>query len=258
MTPSHAIKQGVRYRYYVSTPAMQGRDRAAKSAHRVPALALEATIIEALRSKLAKQGVWISERGAGIAAESQSANERVDGSHARDVPSPASTGAISSTEQARVLIDVHLVRVVIRPDRLDIEYRAQTDDPSATGRLSVPWEKPISRVRRARLDPELLGASRRLMESDERDRLIRGIGRARSWLDGLIKGTIVDTAELAARFDRTERSIRQTLSLAFLDPALIDAACSGQLPRGYGVTRLTDLPSGFADQWRALGLQRPA
>jgi len=96
------------------------------------------------------------------------------------------------------------------------------------------------------------------MESDERDRLIRGIGRARSWLDDLIKGAIVDTAELAARCDRTERSIRQTLSLALLDPALIDAACSGQLPRGYGVTRLMDLPSRFADHWRALGLQRPA
>jgi hypothetical protein len=47
-------------------------------------------------------------------------------------------------------------------------------------------------------------------------------------------------------------------ALAFLDPVLIDAACSGALPRGYGVTRLMDLPPRFADQWRALGLQRPA
>jgi hypothetical protein len=49
-----------------------------------------------------------------------------------------------------------------------------------------------------------------------------------------------------------------TLSLAFLDPAVIDAACAGTLPRGYGVTRLMDLPARFVDQWRALGLTRPA
>ena len=96
------------------------------------------------------------------------------------------------------------------------------------------------------------------MEAEERNRLTLGIATARSWLDGLVKGAISDIAELAARHNRSERSIRQTLSLAFLDPALIDAACSGTLPRGYGVTRLMDLPPRFADQWRALGLQRPA
>jgi hypothetical protein len=47
------------------------------------------------------------------------------------------------------------------------------------------------------------------------------------------------------------------LSLAFLDPVVIDAACCGILPRGHGVTRLMDLPPRFADQWRALGLLRP-
>ena len=96
------------------------------------------------------------------------------------------------------------------------------------------------------------------MESDERNRLIRGIASARSWLEELVKGSVGDVAELAARENRTERSIRMTLSLAFLDPALIDAACTGTLPRGYGVSRLMDLPARFADQWRALGLTRPS
>jgi hypothetical protein len=56
---------------------------------------------------------------------------------------------------------------------------------------------------------------------------------------------------------KTERSIRMSLSLAFLDPAVIDAACAGSLPRGFGVSRLADLPPAFDDQWRALGLRRP-
>jgi hypothetical protein len=81
--------------------------------------------------------------------------------------------------------------------------------------------------------------------------------RAHGWM-GWPKEPYPNIAGLAARHNRRERSIRQTLSLAFLDPALIDTACSGTLPRGYGVTRLMDLPPRFADQWRALGLQRPA
>ncbi|MBL8588428.1 MAG: hypothetical protein JNK46_07865 [Methylobacteriaceae bacterium] len=47
------------------------------------------------------------------------------------------------------------------------------------------------------------------------------------------------------------------LSLAFLDPRLIEAACAGRLPRGHGVSRLVDLPPGFDDQWAALGMTRP-
>ena len=88
--------------------------------------------------------------------------------------------------------------------------------------------------------------------------MIFAIATGRSWLDGLVKGSFSGLAELAASHQRTPRSIRMTLSLAFLDPKMIDAACAGALPRGYGVSRLMDLPPRFADQWRALGLNRAA
>ena len=43
---------------------------------------------------------------------------------------------------------------------------------------------------------------------------------------------------LASRERKTERSIRMTLSLAFLDPDIVKAAVDGRLPRGYGLKRL--------------------
>ncbi len=253
LTPSYAIKQGVRYRYYISTSAMQARDRVAASTHRLPANRLEAAVIDALRAEIEKLGAPTAETGAGIGA----AIETFGGLRNERARSPAPPATISPVEQARSLLDVHLVRVVVRSDRLEIEYRAEADNPCESQTLSIPWVKPISRVRRALLEPHSSGDPSRRMEADERNRLTLGIATARSWLDGLVKGAISDIAELAARHNRSERSIRQTLSLAFLDPALIDAACSGNLPRGYGVSRLMDLPSRFADQWRALGLQRP-
>ena len=81
---------------------------------------------------------------------------------------------------------------------------------------------------------------------------------ARLWLNELITGVIPDIGALAARERKSERSVRMTLSLAFLDPALVKAAAQGRLPRGYGVSRLVDLPANFEDQWRALGLVRSA
>ena len=57
---------------------------------------------------------------------------------------------------------------------------------------------------------------------------------------------------------KTERSIRMFLSLAFLDPTLVKFAAEGRLPRGYGLSRLTDLPMAWPAQWQALGLPQPA
>jgi hypothetical protein len=63
---------------------------------------------------------------------------------------------------------------------------------------------------------------------------------------------------MALRGDgKTTRSIRMTLSLAFLAPEIAKAAVEARLPRGFGLKRLTDLPIAWPDQWRALGLHAP-
>jgi site-specific DNA recombinase len=256
LTPSYAIKRGVRYRYYISTSAMQAQDRAAPATRRLPAPALETAVIDVLRSAIERQALKSSERDVGFeaAADPRNISGKIDGRS----PSQARTSSSCAAAQARFLIEAYLVRVVVGPDRLEIGYRADLNDPHATETLSAPWTKPATRLRRAILMPSSPSGQSRTLEAGDRDRLILAVATARSWLEELVKGTISDIGELAANHKRTPRSIRMTLSLAFLDPVLIDAACAGALQRGYGVTRLMDLPSRFADQWRALGLQRPA
>ena len=51
MTPSHASKKGVRYRYYVSHALLQGRKSAAGSIARVSAPDMESLVIEAVREQ---------------------------------------------------------------------------------------------------------------------------------------------------------------------------------------------------------------
>jgi site-specific DNA recombinase len=78
------------------------------------------------------------------------------------------------------------------------------------------------------------------------------------WLDELIRDPDQTISLIAARENKSERSIRMTLSLAFVAPPIVAAAIEGRLPRGFGSKRLMDLPMVWSHQWTALGLKFPA
>jgi hypothetical protein len=74
MTPSFAIKRGVRYRYYVSRATTEGRQSEAGTIPRVPAPDVERTVLDALSDLFPNEGadgklgtVDCSSRGAGSA-----------------------------------------------------------------------------------------------------------------------------------------------------------------------------------------------
>ena len=95
------------------------------------------------------------------------------------------------------------------------------------------------------------------MRANARAILLDALRDAHSWLEELRSDPRQSLESLALREGKTDRSIRMTLSLAFLAPDLVKAAIEGRLPRGYGLKRLVDLPIAWPDQWRALGLERP-
>jgi site-specific DNA recombinase len=78
------------------------------------------------------------------------------------------------------------------------------------------------------------------------------------WLDELITDPDQTIETIAGRERRSERSIRMTLSLAFVAPPIVAAAIEGRLPRGFGTKRLMDLPLVWSHQWTTLGLRAPA
>jgi tRNA-binding EMAP/Myf-like protein len=95
----------------------------------------------------------------------------------------------------------------------------------------------------------------RTTRSDTKAKLLAGIAKARGWLDDLIAGRVLHIANIAQREKRSVRSTAMPLSLAFLAPALVQAIAENRLPRGIGLTRLSDLPSDWSEQFGALGLQ---
>ena len=94
----------------------------------------------------------------------------------------------------------------------------------------------------------------RAMTFDTRGRLLIAIGKARAWASDLISGRETDIETLARKEGRSVRSVSMLLSLAFLAPSLVKAIAEYRLPRGIGLTRITDLPSEWPMQWSALGL----
>ena len=154
-----------------------------------------------------------------------------------------------SLEQSeRELILTHLHQVTVHESRIKIAIR--NDDAP----IHLPWS-PVSAQRRREIvmpsgsDPQI-----RPMKVEDRARILKGIATGRAWLDELMSGRVASTEAIAARERCSERSLRMTLSLAFLSPPIVEAIVAGALPRGIGISRLADLPPSWTQQHTALGI----
>jgi site-specific DNA recombinase len=166
----------------------------------------------------------------------------------------APDGAASQTH-IRNLID----RVVIGHATIRIHLSEVAEGSDGPRILTLPWTRPSPyRKREIIQGADDAKTYARPMPANARAILIEALRDARRWLDELLSDPRLTLELLASREGRTVRSIRMTLSLAFLAPEIVKAAVEGRLPRGFGLKRLVDLPMAWPDQWCTLGLQTPA
>jgi site-specific DNA recombinase len=218
MSPSWAKKGSKRWRYYVSQAALRGDKSEAGSIVRVPAAYVEAFVAEAVR-KL------------------------------------SSDSSTASQADLRNLVD----RVTIGRTEIQVQLSEAAEAEMDGKTLTLPWTQPSPYRRREIIRGVPDGkTTARPMRANARAILLDAFGDAHGWLDELLCDPLQTLESLASRQGKTERSIRMTLSLAFLAPDIVEAAVEGRLPRGYGLKRLIDLPMAWPDQWRALGLEAPA
>jgi site-specific DNA recombinase len=161
----------------------------------------------------------------------------------------------ASQTDIRNLID----RVAIGRATIRIQLSEVAEENDSARILTLPWTRP-SHYRKREI---IHGANdaktyARPMPANARAILIEALRDAHRWLDELLSDPRLTLESLASREGKSERSIRMTLSLAFLAPEIVKAAVERRLPRGSGLKRLVDLPMAWPDQWCALGLQTPA
>ena len=199
MTPSHARKRGIKYRYYISSALLQGRPEQAGTVSRIPAHEIETLVVKAVRDHL---------------------NESAEIADA-------------------VLIHNHVARVEVQSDQLVIELTDANAVGSKRKRnsrnvIEVPWRKTPSTRRREILVPES-GAPQdiRPIRSENRALLVASIAQGRRWLDELMTDPTANTESIAEREGCSVRKVNMTISLAFLAPDLVKAAIEGRLPHGW-------------------------
>jgi site-specific DNA recombinase len=229
MIPTHATKAGIRYRYYASTPVLNGEAKTAPagSVSRVPAADIEETVLKSLEAH--------------FAAQQDGSTSKALQLRDRDTLAWLVAG-----------IDVHTDKLVVRlkSDHTDDELD-RSDDLS----LTIPWQKPPSKSSRRILLPH--HASRRDVQPEQferRARLVSAIAKGRQWLDDVVSGRVTTVQEICVREKCSVRQVNMAISLAFLAPNLVKAAVEGRLPRGIGVERLRDPPTEWSRQFEALGL----
>src|SRR6201988_1770783 len=215
MSPSHSRKKGVRYRYYLSLPLLDGRPEEAGSICRIPAAEIEHVVADAVRQEL----------------------------------------GIDPELAPRDLIEGHVTRVEVHTAKISVELREAGAELKI---IQIPWRKPPLKRRRELLAPASGNRQDpRPIRADARARLIAALSRGRRWLDDMLSGSVKSVEEIANRESCSPRKVNMTLSLAFLAPENVKAAIDGRLPRGVGISRLSDLPASWREQFRQLGIAAP-
>jgi hypothetical protein len=168
-------------------------------------------------------------------------------------------GKLSSSDASLADIRNLIDRVVISHATIRIHLSGVADGGDGARILTLPWTRPSPyRKREIIQGADDAKTYARRMPANARAILIEAIRDAHRWLGELLFDPRQTLESLASREGKTDRSIRMTLSLAFLAPDIVKAAVEGRLPRGFGLKRLVDLPMAWPDQWCALGLQAPA
>jgi site-specific DNA recombinase len=215
MTPTHANKKGVRYRYYVSHALLQGRKGQAGSTPRVSGPDVEQLVIGALRA-------------------------------AFDQDQDAS---------GQELIQTRLDKAIVYHDHIEITLQLNDDSEAggtlSPSTISLPFVPTFPLRKGVAHSPTRQSA----MDEARRVSLLTAIARARDGIETIVKDPALDFGAIARREMLAERHVRFLAPLAYLSPRVIEAIAEGRGPAELTVTRLArNLPLSWTEQEEQLGL----
>ena len=223
MSPSHANKNGVRYRYYVSQALLQGRKNDAGSVSRITAPDVEATVCSAVSKHLAASGP-------------------ID---------PMSDRGLVEAHVKRIVVYGDHIQITLRGDALDSDDHESPAEPEDANLLIAPFTPfalPKKGIAHAPSEPTDL-------DPRTRDTLLQAIARAHGWMDAVLNGKATSFDAIAAAEGLAERHVRRLAPLAFLSPKIVQAIADGAAPADLTVSSLSHaLPHSWRAQEKMLGL----
>ena len=264
MTPTHAVKAGKRYRYYISRSLVTGQQSDARQAFRYPAAEVEQAVSERLRA-------WLADAGAVLAATASTA---VDVDQQRAVIGRAEAMGQSWPELGRsqqreiirslvrrVDIGENVITLEAMPDRLIGLLRGGRGEPSDPARdtTAAPSSTVLSiptRLRRIEKSGRLLVQAEGSRRAQPNTPLIKMLARAHELQRRLLQGQSLE--DLARDAQLSVRQARWILRFAWLGPDITKAILRGEQPRELTADRLARmvrLPVEWQAQGAALGFR---
>ncbi|MBR2537155.1 MAG: recombinase family protein [Hyphomicrobium sp.] len=263
LTPSHAVKTGKRYRYYVSNSLITGPRSAAPRGRRVPASDIETLVGKAVKD-------FLSSGAAVFEALSGTEFEKVD---RQQILSSAADLALGWEERTpaerRAMIRRIVCRVVIQAERIDVEIdRWQVFDA-----LTKPEKQQTRRHGQSdggqetfvlKIDAVLkrAGQGMRLVVRDATAQapnttLISLFVKAFDVREKILNGTGESIEASARRIKTNANYITALLRISFLAPDIVAAVLDGRHPttltaRNF-ITKTHTLPRDWSLQRRHLG-----
>jgi DNA invertase Pin-like site-specific DNA recombinase len=256
LTPSHAVKKGRRYRYYVSAALITeaGTDRA--HGWRLAAREIEEAVIRILVDTLTSPARLV-ERFDTTGMPSDQIRKmlgRVARLAAALSGSPGERTTLVRGLVENVTVDEKMLTIKLRRGPLlggDVPSSVSEDRSDSAVELTAA----VAFKRRGAETKLMLPGQAQQNHSSRCDpALIKAIARGRVWFDELATGRARSLEELAKRDGITRRYIRRLVGLAFLSPQLVEAILQGRQPVDLTATRLTelDLPLDWTKQHKLL------
>ena len=262
-TPSHTVKNGRRYRYYVCQGKIGGQGTPSRPA-RLPAHDVEKLVSLRLRSFL------------------QSANDVMDGlTQLEDPPAISQELIAAATKQSDHLCSASpsavqdfvrrvVQRVVVHPDRIEVEVSKRelravlAGHPRGSSRqdscdvMRLALEARIKRCGgeiRLVVPPDLTGQ----VPAHAVPSLLKALARGRQWYEWVVAGEVSGRRSIARRVGFDERHVSQILECAFLAPDIVEAILEGRQPADLTWRKLTRrLPLSWVEQRKQFGFASPA
>lgn len=247
LTPSHAVKQGKRYRYYIAQHLTKGIG----PGWRLPAGQVEAAVQTALRTLFKERG-WMDVLGQGADADALK--------HAI-TKSDEMAKTLKSETMRKLLLDLNAhIRLTNKALKLEVEAAKLADtlglacpneDQHITTALPMEW------VQRG-VETKLVITANTAKKSAAPDpALIKTIVRANDWWQQLTSSNAKSLNDIARREKVSAPYIRRLLPLALLAPDIIEAILAGQQPIDLTAEKLSriDMPTDWGHQRQLLGFK---
>jgi site-specific DNA recombinase len=258
MTPSYAVKKGMRYRYYVSRPLITQDQRESATASRIPAGEIEHLVTSHVRQWLLDPGgIYQATRLPDLSAQRRLI--------ARAAQIAKSWPELPGTRQ-RALLTTLIDRIDVGADQIDIHLHptrlaalldlAATPLPSATEDEIQTLSIPVLLRRSGRAITMRIDGTDPFATAKPDARLVKLLIRARRFNAALVGSDGVPFAALAKRQGVSPSYFTRLVRLSYLAPDITEAILDGRQPRDLTADKLlahSRLPLGWHEQRTVLG-----